>query len=99
MKGAGCWQASNPYKGLGIYLGDERALKQIQHPVQQKPRRKPDLDEELVGRSVEIVVIIPNQGPQIIRGRVVSFSTYFLKIDAGNATYYVNKPFIAYIKT
>jgi hypothetical protein len=89
---------SNPYKGLGIYFGDERALKQIQHPVQQKPRRKPDLDEELVGRSVEIVVVIPNQGSQIIRGRVISFSTYFLKIDAGNATYYVNKPFIAYIK-
>jgi hypothetical protein len=28
----------------------------------------------------------------------VNFSTYFLKIDSGNATYYVNKPFIAYIK-
>jgi RNase P/RNase MRP subunit p29 len=73
-----------------------------QQPVQQqpqKPKRKPDLDEELVGRSVEIVVIIPNQGSQIVRGRVINFSTYFLKIDAGNATYYVNKPFIAYIKT
>jgi RNase P/RNase MRP subunit p29 len=72
-----------------------------QQPVQQqpqKPRRKPDLDEELVGRSVEIVVVIPNQGSQVIRGRVINFSTYFLKIDAGNATYYVNKPFIAYIK-
>jgi RNase P/RNase MRP subunit p29 len=75
------------------------ALKQIQQPMQQqKQRRKPDLDEELVGRSVEIVVVIPNQGSQIIRGRVVNFSTYFLKIDAGNATYYVNKPYIAYIK-
>jgi RNase P/RNase MRP subunit p29 len=76
------------------------ALKQIQQPVQKQPqtRRKPDLDEELVGRSVEIAVVIPNQGSQIIRGRVVNFSTYFLKIDAGNATYYVNKPYIAYIK-
>jgi hypothetical protein len=74
------------------------ALKQIQQPVQQKPRRKPDLDEELVGRNVEIAVVIPSQGFQIIRDRVVNFSTYFLKIDAGNATYYVNKPFIAYIK-
>jgi RNase P/RNase MRP subunit p29 len=86
---------SNPYKGLGIYIGGSMALKQIQ---QQKSRRKPDLDEELVGRSVEIVVVIPNQGSQIIRGRVINFSTYFLKIDSGNATYYVNKPFIAYIK-
>jgi hypothetical protein len=89
---------SNPYKGLGIYFGDSMALKQIQQPVQQKPRRKPDLDEELVGRSVEIVVVVPNQGSQIVRGRVVGFSTYFLKIDSGNATYYVNKPYIAYIK-
>jgi hypothetical protein len=89
---------SNPYKGLDIYFGDSMALKQIQQPVQQKPKRKPDLDEELVGRSVEIVVVIPNQSSQIIRGRVVNFSTYFLKIDSGNATYYVNKPYIAYIK-
>jgi hypothetical protein len=89
---------SNPYKGLDIYFGGSMALKQIQQPVQQKPRRKPDLDEELVGRSVEIVVVIPNQGSQIVRGRVVGFSTYFLKIDAGNTTYYVNKPYIAYIK-
>jgi hypothetical protein len=86
---------SNPYKGLDIYFGDSMALKQIQ---QQKPRRKPDLDEELVGRNVEIAVVIPNQGSQIVRGRVVNFSTYFLKIDSGNATYYVNKPYIAYIK-
>jgi len=73
-----------------------------QQPAQQqsqKPKRKPDLDEELVGRSVEILVVIPNQGSQIIKGRVINFSTYFLKIDAGNTTYYVNKPFIAYIKT
>jgi len=89
---------SNPYKGLDIYFGDSMALKQIQQPVQQKPRRKPDLGEELVSRSVEIAVVIPSQGFQIIRGRVVNFSTYFLKIDAGNATYYVNKPYIAYIK-
>ena len=91
-------QALHPYKGLDIYIGGSMTLKQIQQPVQQKPRRKPDLDEELVGRNVEIAVVIPNQGSQIIRGRVVNFSTYFLKIDAGNATYYVNKPFIAYIK-
>lgn len=45
------------------------------------------------------MVVIPNQGSQIIKGRVINFSTYFLKIDAGNTTYYVNKPFIAYIKT
>jgi hypothetical protein len=30
--------------------------------------------------------------------QVMSFSTYFLKIDSGNATYYVNKPFIVCIK-
>lgn len=56
--------------------------------------RPEDLDWELLGKEVEVV--LRNGG--VLRGRVVSTSSYWVKIESSSAALYINKPFIVYVR-
>jgi sRNA-binding regulator protein Hfq len=56
--------------------------------------RPEDLDCELLGKEVEVV--LKNGG--VLRGRVVSTSSYWVKIESSSAALYINKPFIIYVR-
>lgn len=60
----------------------------------QRVYRSEDLDWELLGREVEVV--LRNGG--VLRGRVVSTSSYWVKIESSSAALYINKPFIVYVR-
>ena len=63
--------------------------------VSNKKRMKPeDLDWELLNKEVEVVL----KSGEVLRGRVVSTSIYWLKIDSSNETLHINKPFIVYVR-
>jgi len=56
--------------------------------------RPEDLDGELLGKEVE--VILKNGG--VLRGRVVSASSYWVKVESSGVQLYVNKPFIVFVR-
>jgi sRNA-binding regulator protein Hfq len=56
--------------------------------------RPEDLDCELLGKEVEVV--LKNGG--VLRGRVVSTSSYWVKIESSSIALYINKPFIVYVR-
>jgi len=56
--------------------------------------RPEDLDWELLGKEVEVV--LKNGG--VLRGRVVSTSSYWVKIESSSVALYINKPFIVYVR-
>uniref|UniRef100_A0A7J3XXC1 Uncharacterized protein n=1 Tax=Thermogladius calderae TaxID=1200300 RepID=A0A7J3XXC1_9CREN len=56
--------------------------------------RPEDLDGELLGREVEVV--LKNGG--VLRGRVVSTSSYWVKVESSGIPLYVNKPFIVFVR-
>jgi small nuclear ribonucleoprotein (snRNP)-like protein len=63
--------------------------------VSNKKRVKPeDLDWELLNKEVELVL----KSGEVLRGRVVSTSSYWLKIESSNATLHINKPSIVYVR-
>ena len=60
----------------------------------KKEARPEDLDCELLGKEIE--VILKNGG--VLRGRVVSTSSYWVKIESSSVALYINKPFIVYVR-
>jgi sRNA-binding regulator protein Hfq len=53
-----------------------------------------DLDEELLGKEVEVV--LHNGGT--LRGRLIASSSYWIKLEFGNKHVHVNKPYIVLIR-
>jgi hypothetical protein len=53
-----------------------------------------DLDEELLGKEVEVAL----QDGGILKGRLVTSSNYWVKIELSGKPVYVNKPHIVLIK-
>jgi sRNA-binding regulator protein Hfq len=66
----------------------------VERGKNQRVYRSEDLDWELLGREVEVV--LRNGG--VLRGRVVSTSSYWVKIESSSAALYINKPFIVYVR-
>jgi len=66
----------------------------VERGKNQRVYRSEDLDWELLGREVEVV--LKNGG--VLRGRVVSTSSYWVKIESSSAALYINKPFIVYVR-
>jgi len=60
----------------------------------QREVRLQDLDSELLNKEVEVVL----KSGGVLRGRVVSTSSYWLKLELGNKYIYINKPHIVYIR-
>ena len=62
----------------------------------QTPRigRREDLDDQLIGKEVEILL----SSQSLLRGRVVEVSRFRLKLENEDGVFYINKPFIVYIK-
>jgi sRNA-binding regulator protein Hfq len=63
--------------------------------VNSKKRARPeDLDWGLLDKEVEVVL----KNGEILRGGVVSTSSYWVKIESSSAALYINKPFIVYVR-
>jgi len=60
----------------------------------EKEPRVEDLDQELIGKEVEVVL----QSGGSIAGRVAASSRYWVKLDVRGKLIYINKPFIVFIK-
>jgi RNase P/RNase MRP subunit p29 len=56
--------------------------------------RPEDLDSELLGREVEVVL----QSGGVLRGRVAAATRYWLKLELGGRCVYVNKSFTVFVR-
>ena len=59
-----------------------------------KPRKFDNFYEEYQDNDVRIVL----HNEKIINGRIVESRRYWLKVEANNITYYVNKAYVMYIQ-
>jgi len=59
-----------------------------------KQKKLADFGEEYCGNDVRIVL----HNEKIINGRIVESRRYWLKVEASNIVYYVNKAWILYIQ-
>jgi sRNA-binding regulator protein Hfq len=66
----------------------------VEREKNQRVRKPEDLDCELLGREVE--VYLENGG--VLRGRVVSASNYWVKVESGGVQLYINKRFIVFVR-
>lgn len=69
-------------------------MERVEKRENQREVRLQDLDSELLNKEVEVVL----KSGGVLRGRVVSTSSYWLKLGFSNRYIYINKPHIVYIR-
>ena len=93
------WQKALQYQQKGQQGGGQRnqGRQQQQRQQQARPQVKEGFDPDLADKDVEVEQV-KGANVVVIRGRVVDFPKYWLKLLVNGETLYLNKAFIISIK-
>ena len=60
----------------------------------RKAKTPSDLDFELFGKEV---VLMTSRG-EVVRGRIIAYSRYWIKVESSDGFLYINKAYIVWMK-